>query len=78
MQLSGISIKTTAFAPILTLFPIVISPRIHAPAPIITLSPILGASPPSPNLPLVPIETFCLITLLLPIFALGCMTTPRP
>ncbi|ONI42119.1 hypothetical protein AN640_07640 [Candidatus Epulonipiscium fishelsonii] len=36
----GTSFITTALAPILTLFPIVIGPRTFAPAPIITLSPL--------------------------------------
>lgn len=40
--LSSISFKTTAFAPIFTLFPIFIGPRTFAPAPIITLFPKSG------------------------------------
>lgn len=41
-QLSGTSLITTLPAPIITLFPIVISPIIVALAPIETLSPIVG------------------------------------
>lgn len=38
----GISFITTAFAPIFTSSPIVIGPRIFAPAPIKTFFPIVG------------------------------------
>ena len=41
--LSGKSFVTTLFAPIETLFPILISPKILAPGPMYTLSPIVGA-----------------------------------
>ena len=40
----GISIKTTALAPILASSPISRAPKILAPAPILTLAPIFGAS----------------------------------
>lgn len=40
--LSGTSVTTTAFAPIVTLLPIEISPNRQAPAPIIQFSPIVG------------------------------------
>ena len=40
MELSGTSRVTTAFAPMSTLLPTVIAPRIFAPAPISTLLPI--------------------------------------
>ncbi len=43
VQLSGISLKTTAFAPILQLLPTRTLPIILAPAPIYTLSPMTGA-----------------------------------
>ena len=36
------SLITTAFAPMIQLFPIDIGPRIFAPAPIVTSSPIIG------------------------------------
>ena len=44
IQLSGTSDITTAFAPIVTLLPILILPRTLAPAPIVTLSPIVTTS----------------------------------
>ena len=42
MELLGIFFVTTAFEPILTLFPISISPKIAAFKPISTLSTIVG------------------------------------
>lgn len=44
-QLSGTSFVTTQFAPIITLFPTLIFPRMHAPHPNSTLSPIIGRPP---------------------------------
>ena len=44
MELSGTVVSTTAFAPISTLLPIVILPRIFAPAPMLTLFPKDGAA----------------------------------
>ena len=42
IELSGMSFVTTAFAPMVTLFPIVIPPIIFAPLDNMTLSPIRG------------------------------------
>jgi hypothetical protein len=39
---SGISLTTTAFAPIIEFFPMVTGPNILAPVPIKTFSPIVG------------------------------------
>ena len=64
VELSGISLVTIAFAPIVTLFPIFTFPRIFAPAPILQLSPIQGVPPPE-----LPIVTCCHITQLDPICA---------
>lgn len=44
IELSGISISTTEFAPIMQSFPMVILPRILAPVEITQLSPIIGCS----------------------------------
>ena len=44
MELSGTDASTTAFAPISTLLPMVIFPRIFAPAPILILLPKHGAA----------------------------------
>ena len=44
IELSGTDVSTTALAPISTLFPIVIFPRIFAPAPMLTLFPKDGAA----------------------------------
>ncbi len=75
VQLLGISFMTTAFAPITTLFPILIGPKIFAPVPIYTLSPITGTSN-KPDLP--PTVTFDPIMQFLPIIVLLCNTTPIP
>ena len=67
MQLSGIFLLTNDIAPILTLFPIVISPpRITEFAPIDTLSPIIILIGLLPS----PIVTFCKIKQLSPISVL--------
>lgn len=46
IECDGISFVTTAFAPITTSSPIVILPKILAPAYIITSFPIVGIPPP--------------------------------
>ncbi len=40
--LSGNDFVTTAFAPIVTLLPMLMPPNTFAPAPMVTLSPIVG------------------------------------
>ena len=60
MEFSGKDLVTTAFAPILLFFPIVIAPIIFAPAPISTFSLMIGQS--LFPIPLFPIVTCCLIT----------------
>ena len=70
-------VSTTEFAPILTLFPTVTSPRIHEPAPITTLFPIIGAEYSSP-FTFAPSVTFWKIVTLSPITTAGPITTPSP
>ena len=77
VALSITSFNTTAFAPILTLSPILIFPRIFAPHPIITLFPIVGCLFPLSN-PLPPNVTPWYIVTLSLIIVVSPITIPVP
>jgi len=76
IQLWGTSTNTTAFAPIIALSPIFISPNTQAPAQTVILSPKHGALGDL-TISLLPIVTFWYITQLEPKTAFGDKTTPK-
>lgn len=71
----GTTFTTTAPAPIIAPFPIVISPIIHTLGPIVTLSSIIGESF-APLNPFAPIVVFCLGETLFPIIVPELITDP--
>lgn len=74
---SGTSVTTVAFAPIFTLWPIVILPIITAPVPINILLPRLGAPGLDDVSKFDPIVTLCIIIMLSPNFACPEINTPK-